>query len=206
MSLNCGGLGIERYPVRLHQFGEKFARLVLGLYEPVIVRDVGERLRGVGRRFRTDSRRLVTQQLAGEPVELELCAHLGELVAVDAVKPVVVPVGLDRHIGAYRREKLRHAGVFRAEHDLLREFALQLLRVGDYAFDIAEARKQVVGSLLADAANPGYVVGGIARESKVVYHLPGIAQMPVSAYLGGIVYLRTVSGMRGTVEADPWRD
>ena len=47
VSLNCGGLGIERYPVRLHQFGEKLARLVLGLYEPVVVGNVGEGLRGV---------------------------------------------------------------------------------------------------------------------------------------------------------------
>ena len=165
VALDCGGLGIERDPVRLHELREKLARLVLGLYEPVIVRDVGERLRGVGAGSRRSDRLgLVAQQLAGEPVELELCAHLGELVAVDAVQLVVFPVGLDRHIGAYRREKLRHAGVFRAKHDLLGKLALKLLRVGDYSLDITEARKQVAGSLLADAADARDVVGGIARE------------------------------------------
>ena len=139
-------------------------------------------------------------KLLCQTIEFELRADSRELLGVDAVKLVRIPVGLDRHIRANRRQELRDRRIVASREDLFGKLALELHHIRENALDTAEVRQQLRRRLLADAADTWNVVRRVTRERQIVDHLRGRGKMPVFADLLLVVDLGGVARVGGTVE------
>ena len=104
-------------------------------------------------------------------LKLQFGEYFGESCCVRLLNLQCVEVKVDRNVGAYGCEELRHAYVFDSRLNLFAQLAFNLGCRSEHVVDAAEFAYEFCSGLRTHARTSGEVVGRIAHECQEVNHL-----------------------------------
>ena len=195
-------LGVEPHERGLLQFRRQCAGVLGAGHEAIVVREVGQRLQRLFGRTKRLGRRIDLEKLR-QAVQLELGAGRRQLRGVGRTADQRFQVQIKRNIGADGREELGHLRILGTGGHLLGQLALQLGSVRNDILHRAVVGQQLGSGLFAHALDAGNVVRRVARQRKIVDHLPGRCEMPMRLHLLLVVdFGGGVLAVAGTEEVD----